>query len=120
MSYWRLGQQAAARELLEKAESWRLTHEPDDVELLRFRAEAEQLVGPIHCRDRATAPSLPGSVAEALRDPWFSLPSTCLDQDSITNKREHQGQSGGSSEGEKPALKVSEAVDPALFFIDLS
>jgi len=117
MTYWRMGQQAQAREVLERAEHWRLTHEPDDVELLRFRAEAEQLVGPILCRDHVPVPRLPSSVAEAIRNPWFSLPKKECEQRAISSK---QGECGGSGEAQKSELKVSEAVDTALFFIDLS
>jgi len=119
MSCWRLGQQEDARQVLEKAEDWRLRHEPEDVELLRFRAEAEQLIGPIRSRGRVSAPPMPNSVAEALRDPWFQLPAICPTP-GIKTTGPQPRPSGEVPQDVKPVLKVSEAVDAALFFIDLS
>jgi serine/threonine protein kinase len=120
MSYWQLGRRDDARQLLETAERWRLGNEPDDVELLRFRAEAEQLIGPIHCCDHATAPALPRSIGEALRSPWFALPRYCPAPDPGTQEARRQGQGPEPREAERPNFKVSEVVDPALLFIELS
>ena len=77
MTLWQTGEQEPARQLFLKSEEWRLRHEPDDVELLRFRAEAEQLIGTGWQRHRADPPEMPTSVAQALRDPSFALPRPC-------------------------------------------
>ena len=67
MTLWQLGEQDSARQLFLKSEEWRLRNEPENVELLRFRAEAEQLVGTSWQPNRAIAPAMPSSVAEALK-----------------------------------------------------
>ena len=77
MTLWQTGEQEPARQVFLKSEEWRLRHEPDDVELLRFRAEAEQLIGTGWRRHRADPPQMPTSVAQALRDPSFALPKPC-------------------------------------------
>jgi serine/threonine protein kinase len=77
MSLWRLGERQAALLALQQAEDWRISNRPDDTELLRFRAEAEQLVGPFAGDLDKALPRLPATVAEALQDPSFRLPETC-------------------------------------------
>jgi serine/threonine protein kinase/Flp pilus assembly protein TadD len=45
MAYWRLGEQEQARQWYGKAVSWMEKHRPKDEELVRFRAEAAELLG---------------------------------------------------------------------------
>jgi uncharacterized protein HemY len=45
MAHWQLGQQDLAREWFEKAVLWMDERQPDNEELGRFRAEAEELLG---------------------------------------------------------------------------
>jgi serine/threonine protein kinase len=120
MSYWQLGRRDDARQWLARAEQWRLGHEPEDVELLYFRAEAEQLIGPIICCHRSAPPALPKSVAEALDSPWFSLPRICPNPESQTQEPRPQGPGSGPRDAERPNFKVSEVVDPTLLLIELS
>ena len=89
MTLWQTGEQEPARQLFLKSEEWRLRNEPHDVELLRFRAEAEQLIGTGWQRHRAGPPQMPTSVAQALRDPSFALPRPCRAPDQVNP--EHAG-----------------------------
>jgi len=45
MSHWQLGEQARAREWYDKAVGWMREHKPENQQLVRFRAEAEALLG---------------------------------------------------------------------------
>ena len=122
MTWWQLGNQTAARDWMGRAEGWRLQYRPDDVELLRFRAEVEHLVGPFDSLIAATPPPMPTSVSEALNDESFGLPrsypkdyienteSQCLG-DRVRNRetRSHASE-----------LRVFDILDHALFFMDLT
>ena len=44
MAHWQLGEKDKAREWYGKATGWMDKHKPRDLELLRFRAEAKQLL----------------------------------------------------------------------------
>jgi serine/threonine protein kinase/tetratricopeptide (TPR) repeat protein len=86
MTLWRLGEHEEAMRALKQAEDWRLSNRPDDTELLRFRAEAEQLIGPFAGAFDKAPPRLPATVAEALQDPSFRLPETCPPDISATSE----------------------------------
>ena len=45
MAHWQLGQKENARRVYDKAVAWMASHRPDDEELKRFRAEAEEVLG---------------------------------------------------------------------------
>jgi tetratricopeptide (TPR) repeat protein len=45
MAHWQLGHKAEARKWYDKAVQWTQEHSPNDQALLRFRAEAEELLG---------------------------------------------------------------------------
>ena len=45
MARWRLGEEDEARRLYDQAARWMKTNKPDDEELRRFRAEADELLG---------------------------------------------------------------------------
>ena len=45
MSHWQLGKKDEARQWYDKAVEWMEKNKPDDEELKRFRAEAEELLG---------------------------------------------------------------------------
>lgn len=45
MTHWQLGEKQQAREWYDKAVEWMEKNKPNDEELLRFRAEAEELLG---------------------------------------------------------------------------
>jgi hypothetical protein len=45
MAHWRLGDRDKARTWFGRAVKWMDAHQPQDVELRRFRAEAEALLG---------------------------------------------------------------------------
>jgi tetratricopeptide (TPR) repeat protein len=118
MTHWRLGQTAEAKEWLASAEAWRIQHRPDDAELLRFRSEAEQLLGTITgCG--AASPTLPVSIAEALRDPSFRLCQPCCPGDKDEGDRSNKGQ---NEEQESPgdSLAIFDFAEPELLFIDLT
>jgi tetratricopeptide (TPR) repeat protein len=51
MSYWQLGHKPKALSCFEKADLWMKTHQQDDEELARFRAEAAALLGLKEKRD---------------------------------------------------------------------
>jgi serine/threonine protein kinase/tetratricopeptide (TPR) repeat protein len=117
MTLWRLGQQEPARDWLRRAEGWRLRNLPSDVELLRFRAEAEALVGSFPCHHAASPPPMPSSVAEALKDPSFGLPRFCpAPAPQATGEQDCQT---GATHRTEPALRISDHDDHALFFIGL-
>jgi tetratricopeptide (TPR) repeat protein len=119
MTLWHQGKRQAARRWLEQAEDWRLRNRPEDLELLRFRTEAEQLVGPFGGLGATARPLTPSSVAEALKDPSFGLPTLCP-----------PGDTKGTELGKRascphpvtagPALHALGLLDHALFFIDLT
>ena len=44
MAHWRLGEQDKARQCYEQALAWMEKHKPQDPELIRFRAEASELL----------------------------------------------------------------------------
>jgi len=74
MALWRLGRAGEARDWYRRAESYRLRERPNDLELLRFLAEARALMGEAP-RDPDEGPSAPPtSIAEVLASPWFGLP----------------------------------------------
>jgi len=50
MAYWQIGKQDEARTWYDKAVSWMDKNQPRDEELLRFRAEATELLGIIERR----------------------------------------------------------------------
>lgn len=119
MTLWRLGQRQVARQWLERAEEWRLRNRPDDIELLRFRTEAEQLVGPFGGCLARTPPPAPSSVAEALKDPSFGLPKLCpLGDTNRTELGERTPSRPPWTDG--PALHALDVLDHSLFFIDLT
>ena len=123
MTWWHLGDRQAARDWMGRAEGWRLQNRPDDVELLRFRAEVEQLVGPFGSLLAKTPPAMPSSVAEALNDASFGLPRSCPAR--ASRKR---GEPPSSETGlgrriaslARPELRVFDVLDHALFFMDLT
>lgn len=45
MAYWQIGRHDEARMWYDKATEWMDQNQPDNEELLRFRAEAAQLLG---------------------------------------------------------------------------
>src|SRR5687767_3747973 len=45
MAHWQLGEKDKAREWHDRAAQWMDKHQPTDEELLRFRAEAAELLG---------------------------------------------------------------------------
>ena len=45
MTHWQLGNKEQARRWFDKAVGWMEKNRPKDEELLRFRAEADQLIG---------------------------------------------------------------------------
>jgi serine/threonine protein kinase/tetratricopeptide (TPR) repeat protein len=121
MTLWRLGQKQAARGWLARAEEWRLRNLPDDVELLRFRAEAEQVIGPFPGHAPEPPPAMPLTVAEALKDPSFGFPKQCPSPD----RGDTDGTQLGKREtcGKLPvpgAIRVQDFLDHALFFMDLT
>jgi hypothetical protein len=44
MTHWQLGEQEEARKYFDHARSWMEQNRPDDIELTRFRREAEDLL----------------------------------------------------------------------------
>jgi eukaryotic-like serine/threonine-protein kinase len=119
MTLWQQGRQQAARQWLQKAEQWRLRNRPDDLELLRFRTEAEQLVGPFRGLCGSARPLTPSSVAEALKDPSFGLPPPCPSGD-INGTELGKRASCPHTLTERPAPHALDLLGPALFFIDLT
>jgi uncharacterized protein HemY len=45
MAYWQLGEKGKARQGYSEATAWMDEHKPEDEELKRFRAEAEEVLG---------------------------------------------------------------------------
>jgi hypothetical protein len=45
MAHWQLGEKDAARESYDRAIQWMEKNAPDNKELIRFRAEAAELLG---------------------------------------------------------------------------
>jgi hypothetical protein len=119
MTLWHAGEHGPARRLFLKSEEWRLRHQPDDVELLRFRAEAEQLIGTGWQRHRSDPPEMPTSVAQALRDPSFALPKPCCAAD--PNSPQREGICADRTPAPpSPSESVSEGVEHALLLIDMT
>jgi len=119
MTLWQTGEQDPARQLFLKSEEWRLSHEPDDVELLRFRAEAEQLIGTGWQRRRADPPEMPTSVAEALRDPSFALPRPC--PAAGPESSEQAGICADRTSAPRcPGERLADGVEHALLLIDMT
>jgi tetratricopeptide (TPR) repeat protein len=122
MVMWQLGDEQASREWLSKAETWRLHNRPDDCELLRFRAEAEALVGPSAGLLAGSPPAFPATVAEALKDRNFGLPSSLPDdaqQDSSGTRNSNHSLDGNRSAATH-SLRVFDILDHALYFLDLT
>jgi WD40 repeat protein/serine/threonine protein kinase/tetratricopeptide (TPR) repeat protein len=77
MTYWKLGERDKARVWYERAVEWMEKNAPDQQELLRFRAEAAELLGLSHGADRkgrraptdeaSQAELVPSAVASAAR-----------------------------------------------------
>jgi len=61
MAQWQLGNKAEARKWHDKAVAWMAKNKPQDEELLRFRAEAEQLLG----LNKTSQPSVPKTQQKA-------------------------------------------------------
>jgi tetratricopeptide (TPR) repeat protein len=122
MVMWQLGDKQASRDWLSRAETWRLQNLPDDCELLRFRAEAEALVGPSAGFLTESPPAFPATVAEALKDPTFALPSPISEDARLESQRTPMGH--GTTDGHRSAatgaLRVFDVLDHALFFLDLT
>ena len=55
MCYMNLGDEAKARELYHRADSWMKENKPEDAELIRFREEAQMLLNAAKS-DRASKP----------------------------------------------------------------
>lgn len=53
IAYWKLDRKAEALDRYERAITWMDEHQPQDEELLRFRDEATQLIGPSQAVTRA-------------------------------------------------------------------
>ena len=70
MTLWRLGRQDEARSWYRRSEELRRRHHPEDLELLRFLAEARSLMG--EAPEEAEEP--PATIAEVLARPSFGLP----------------------------------------------
>src|SRR5262249_45259167 len=58
MAHWQLGEKKDAREWYDKAVQWMDKHKPKDAELIRFRAEASDLLG-IKNPPKPASPSRP-------------------------------------------------------------
>ena len=119
MSLWRLGETEPALEWLAKAERWRLRHRPDDVELLRFRAEAELLFGPSNRCLAVKPPPMPSSVAEALRDPSFALPPMECPPTTGDEAKRASGKPGDPGSTAGPDRRALDVLDHALYFMDM-
>jgi len=116
MAHWKLGHADEAHDWLLRSEEWRLCHQPENVELLRFRAEAERLIG-VWANPRREAPALPASILEALNDPSFRLPRKPLHQ------CEQEGTAAEPSrkiEGKVNELAIIDFAEHVLFFIDMT
>ena len=71
MALWRLGRKDEAQKWYRRAEEARRTEHPDDLELLRFLAEARALMGEApNTRDEP----IPATIAEVLASSSFGLP----------------------------------------------
>lgn len=81
MTLWRLGEPDAARDWFHRAEAWRLRHGPNDLELLRFLAEARSVVGNTPTSTVDDPQVEPATIAEALANPWFGLPRHVFNKD---------------------------------------
>ncbi|WP_165251627.1 serine/threonine-protein kinase [Paludisphaera soli] len=77
MALWRLGRKDEAQDWYRRSEEYRLRERPNDLELLRFLAEARALMGeaPRGASDPAPPSPSPSTIAEVLASPWFGLPS---------------------------------------------
>lgn len=71
MALWRLGRKEEAQEWYRRAEHARRIERSDDLELLRFLAEARALMGEA---PGPTTESVPATIAEVLASPSFGLP----------------------------------------------
>src|SRR5204863_5994838 len=62
MTHWQLGRKQEAREWYDKAVEWVKNNRPADTELIRFRVEAEELLGVANPQGRhpSSPPSAPG------------------------------------------------------------
>jgi serine/threonine protein kinase/tetratricopeptide (TPR) repeat protein len=126
MTLWQLGDPESAAQWLERAERWRLINRPDDVELLRFQAEAEALLGTHPSQSSGDPLHLPGSVAEALRDPAFGLPPLCIPTQctstSVTAEQPPQnpGATPEKCKSSDALFEISEILDSSLFFMDMT
>ncbi|WP_165075042.1 protein kinase domain-containing protein [Paludisphaera rhizosphaerae] len=105
MALWRLGRKEEAQEWYRRAEHARRIDRSDDLELLRFLAEARALMG------EAPGPStdpVPATIAEVLASPSFGLPGRRTDVVTPVGRRKMQG-------GIIPRLQSStRAVDATL------
>ena len=54
MAYWRIGNRDEARAWFDKAVKWMERNEPDNEALLRFRAEAAELLGSAEAPPKGT------------------------------------------------------------------
>jgi serine/threonine protein kinase/tetratricopeptide (TPR) repeat protein len=123
MTLWRQGERPAALDALQKAEDWRIRNRPDDSELLRFRAETEQLIGPFAGGLDRTPPRLPTSIAEALQDPSFWLPDDCPVDAAARRAAEAEAADDDPptrSLGTTDALRAAELSAYALLFLALT
>jgi hypothetical protein len=81
MTLWRLDKPDEARAWFQRAEACRLREGPDDLELLRFVAEARSVIGGPTPAVADATPITPSTIAEALENPWFGLPKHNLNGD---------------------------------------
>ncbi|MDR3622514.1 MAG: protein kinase [Paludisphaera borealis] len=81
MTLWRLGTPAEARVWFRRAEACRLRDGPNDLDLLRFLAEARSVIGESPTTTADVAPVAPATIAEALVNPWFGLPKHTMSTD---------------------------------------
>ncbi|AMV36618.1 protein kinase domain-containing protein [Planctomyces sp. SH-PL62] len=97
MALWRLGRKDEARQWYLRSEDYRLRERPNDLELLRFLAEARALMGEAP-RDPIDSPgNSPLTIAEALASPWFGLPARRVEIPA--SSREKEGRPGSPRDG---------------------